>query len=102
MAAAQINNIASAMAASLSDSDKSVRTLSKKKASTGVLRSNKSQKKAHNHYGIQSYCVLFKKVGMPKRKYMSHSSEDCYGVRTNRTIKDVMGGSIESSTDAVK
>ena len=39
---------------------------------------------------------------MPERKYTSHSSKDFTGLRTNRTIKDVIGGTVGSSTDAVK
>ena len=100
--AANIKNIASAMAASLYDSYKSARIPRKKKARTGVLRSNKPQKKAHKHHGIQRYCVLYKKAGMPEKKYMQNSAEDCTGVRTNQTIKDGMGGSVEISTDNVK
>ena len=69
-----IKKIASARAASLSNSNNSVRILIKKKAKTGVLRSNKSPKKAHRHHGIQCYCVICKKAGMPERKYTPHSS----------------------------
>ena len=69
-AAVQINNIAFARAASISDSNKSVRIMRKKKAKTGVLRSKKYPKKAHSmHHGIQRYCVIFNKAGMPDRKY---------------------------------
>ena len=56
--AAQIKKIASARAASLSDSDESKRITRKKKARTGVLCSNKLQKKLHNHHSIQRHCVL--------------------------------------------
>ena len=60
------------------------------------------RKRAHKHHGIQSYCVLFKKAGMPEQTYMPHSSDYFTDVRTNRTIKDVMGGSVVNSTDTVK
>ena len=73
-----------------------------KKARTGVLRSNKPQKKAHNHHIIQSYCVLFKKAGMPHRKCMLHSAKDCMCASANRTIKGGMVVSVGSSTDTVK
>ena len=46
--------------------------------------------------------MLSKKVGLSEQKYMSHSSEDCTGVSTNRTIKDVMGGYVGSITYTVK
>ena len=62
--ALQIKRIASARAASLSESNKSMKILRKKKDKTGVSRSNKSPKRVHNrHHGIQRYCVICKKVG---------------------------------------
>ena len=55
-AATQIKKIASAISESLSDSAGSVRILRKKKARTGILRSNKGpQKKVHKHHGTQRY-----------------------------------------------
>ena len=33
-----------------------------------------------------------KKSGIPELKYLSHSTEDCIGMHTRRTIKDGMGG----------
>ena len=39
---------------------------------------------------------------MPERKYMFHSTKDCTGVRTNRSIKDGMGVPIGSSTHVVQ
>ena len=39
---------------------------------------------------------------MPEQKYMSHSAEDCAGMRTNWTIKYGMGVSVGSSADTVK
>ena len=73
-AAEQINNIASARAASISYSNESARIPREKRSSTGVLPSNKPQKRAHNLHSIQLYCVLCKKSVMPERKYMSHSA----------------------------
>ena len=39
---------------------------------------------------------------MTEQNYMSHSSKDCTGVRTNWNIKDGMGGYVVSRTDTVK
>ena len=39
---------------------------------------------------------------MSERNYMSHSSKDCTGMRTKRTIKDGMGGYVGSRDDTVK
>ena len=39
---------------------------------------------------------------MPECKYASHSSEDCTGVRTNCSVKDVMGGPIGIRTHDVQ
>ena len=100
-AAVQIKNIASARESSLSDSDKSARNPRKKKASTGVLRSKTPHKKAHKHHGIQQYCVICKKVGMPERKFMPHSAEDFTGVHTNQTITYGMGGSVGGRADTM-
>ena len=76
MAATQIKIIASARAASLSDSDGSVRIPRKKKARTGVLCSNKEPNiSAPNHNVTQNYVVLLKKAGIYERKYMSNSSK---------------------------
>ena len=97
-----MKNIASARADSLSDIDESARIPRKKKARAGVLHSNKPHKKSHKNHGIQRYCVLCKKAGMPDRKYMYHSAGDFTGVRTNRNIKDVMEGSIGSRADTMK
>ena len=101
-AAAHIKKIASSREASLSDIDKSARNQRKKKARTGVLCSNKYQKRANKHHGIKSYCVIYNKLGIPERKYMLHSYKDCTVMHTNRTIKDGMGGSVGSRTDTVK
>ena len=74
----------------------------KKNSRTGVLCYNKYPKKSHKHHGIHSYCVLCNKAGIPEHKYMLHSAKDFTGMCTNRTIKDVMGGSVESSTGNTK
>ena len=59
-AATQLNKIASDREASLSDSDKYVRILRKKKARTGALISYKGpQKKSHKYHGTQKICVIF-------------------------------------------
>ena len=64
--AVHIMNISSARSAYISNSDKSVRIPRKKKARTGVLRSKKSPTREHDrHHGVQSYCVIYKKEGMP-------------------------------------
>ena len=96
-AANQINNIASDRAVYISDRDEYTRIPRNNKANTGILRSKKGpQKKANKRHGTQHYCVLCKKALMPEKKYMSHSSDDCTGIRTNLTIKDGMGGSVGS------
>ena len=97
-----IKKIAYAREASLSDSNKYVRIPRKNKFKTVVLRSNKSPKKAHRYHGIERYFVLCKKAGIPERKYTSYSVKDCTGVCTNRSIKDLMLGTVGSTTDAVK
>ena len=35
------------------------------------------QHKTASYHGTQRYCVLCKKAGWPKRRYKSHSSEQC-------------------------
>ena len=102
-AATQIKKIASAMSASLYDSDKSTRNIGRNKASTGIRISNNApQKKAYKHHGSQKYCVLYKKEGITDHNYMSHIAKDCTGMRTKRTIKDGMGGSVGGRADTVK
>ena len=40
---------------------------------------------------------------MHEKKYMSHSSEDCFGKRSyQNSIKDGLGGPVGSRDDAVK
>ena len=101
--ATQIKKIASARVASLSGNNESVKIPRKKKASTGVLHSNKGpQKKAHKYHGTQPYFVPCNKSGMPERKYIPHSVEDCTGQRTNQTIKDGMVEYVTRRPDTVK
>ena len=98
-----IKNIDSAMVASLSESDKSVRIPMRKKVKTGVLDSHKFPRRAHDrHHGAHRYCLLCKKAVIPERKYALHSTEYCTGVRTKRFIKDGIGGPIGSRTHAVQ
>ena len=99
----QIKKITSDREASLSDSNKSMKIPRKKKEKTGVSCSNKTPKRVHSrHHGIQRYCVICEKSGMPERKYTSHSSKDCTFVLTRRSIKDVLGGPMGSSIDPMK
>ena len=87
----QIKNISSARVASHSDSNKSVRIPSKKKTSTGVLLKN-LKRKASKHHGTQRHFVIHKKAGITERKYMLHSSEDCFGKRSDQNpIRDGLG-----------
>ena len=59
--------------------------------------------RAHiRHHGIYHYCVICKKAGMPERKYISHSADDCTGVRTNRPIKYGMVIPMGIRNEAVK
>ena len=103
MAAGHIKNIASARAASLSDRKKSARITRRNKARTGVSNSHKTPRRAHDrHHGTHRYCILYKKSGMTKRKYMSHSTEDWAGMCTNHHIKDGMGGPDGSRNHAVQ
>ena len=80
-AADKINNIAAFKETQdNSESDASARVPHKKKARTGVLPiRNQQNKNAPKHIYAQCYYVLFKKAGMPDRKYKSHSSETCFG-----------------------
>ena len=74
-----------------------------KKTNTGVSNSHNSTRRSHDrHHGAQRYCVIFKKAGFPEHKYMLHSTEDCNGVRTNRSIKDEIGGPVRIRTHAVQ
>ena len=44
-------------------------------------------KKTPKHHEAQSYCVLCKKTGMPERKYILHSSKNCFGKRYDQHSK---------------
>ena len=46
--------------------------------------------------------MLCKKEGIPDKRYMLHISEDYTGVRTNRTVKDRIGGYVGIRNDTVK
>ena len=104
--ATQINNIASARAAFLSDSNGSIRILRKNNSriGAGVLCSKTlSHNKAPKNHSNQRHLVLCKKAGIPERKYISHIAEDCFGKRTNqKIIKDGLGGHMVSRYEAVK
>ena len=86
-----------------SDIKKFVRVLRKKKARTGVLSSRKQNgKNTPKHHGVQKYCLIFNKAGMPEIKYTSHISENCFGKRLNQqSIKDGLGGSLCNRADSV-
>ena len=61
--AVYIKNIDSAMEASLSDSDESMRVPRRKISKTGVSNSHKSPRRAHyRHHGAQRYRLLCKKI----------------------------------------
>ena len=98
-----INKMASTRSAYKYDSDYSASIPRRRKAKTGVLRSNKIPRRSHDrHHGVHCYCVLCKKSVMPERKYPTHSSKDCTGVRTKRPIKDGMGGTILNRINALQ
>ena len=98
-----IKNISYYREASQSDSDESVRIPIRKKAKTGVLRSNKPPRRAHySHHGVQRYCVIFKKEVIHERKYMLYSTDDFTGMRTKLPIKDGIGGPMGSRTNSMK
>ena len=102
-AAGHIKKIDSARAASLSNSNESMRVMHRKKAKTDVSNSHKPPRREHKrHHGAQCYFVIYKKAGMPECKYMSHSTEYCTGVRTKRSIKDGMGGPVGIRNHAVQ
>ena len=103
-AANQINRISTSRAASHSDSDESIRVLSKKRSRNGVLPNLKYQgKKTPKHHIAQRYCVLCNKAGITEWKYIPHSSGDCFGKRSDQnSIKDGLEGSLGSRDDATK
>ena len=104
-AAAQIKKLATSKAALVnSDRNMSVKVPHKEKASICVLLVRKQQfKKTHKNYGSQSYCVLWKKSLMPERNWKLHSSQNCFGRRSDQSpIKDVLEGGLGNTSDAVK
>ena len=75
----------------------------RKKNNTSVSNSRKSPRRAYyRHHGAKRYCVIYKKAGICEYNYASHSTKDCTGVRTKRSIKYVMGVSIGSRTHSVQ
>ena len=105
-AATKIKNIASDRSDYLSDSGRSVRIPRNKKArfGTGVIRSKKvPNNKVPEHHGTQRQCVLFKKAGMPGRKYMAHSAEFCFENHNNqKTTMNGLSGPMGGRSEAVK
>ena len=98
-----IKKIDSGRAASLSDSEEYVRIHNSKKSKTGVLRSKKSSRWAHDrHNCLYRYCLICKKAGMIERKYLLNIADDYTGVRTKRPIKDGIGGPMGSRTNAAQ
>ena len=58
--------------------------------------------KTPNHHGIQLYFALFKKAGMPDRKYMSHISENCFGKRSDqKSINKGLGVYLGNRADTI-
>ena len=106
ISANHINKIASAIVDSLSDSDRSVSIMRKKKArlGAGVLCSNRGTKsKEPKNPGIQCHCMIYRKAGIPEREYMSQSDEDCFGKCSDqKPIKDGLGSPMGSRAEAVK
>ena len=100
----QINRLATSRAASNYDSNESGRVPCKKRASTCVIPNRKYWGgKTPNHNGIQRYCALCKKAGIPERKYMLHRSENCLGKRSNHnSVKEELGGSLGNRDYSVK
>ena len=59
--------------------------------------------RAHDmHHDVHHYGVIYKKEGMPERKYLLHKSEDCTGMRTKCSIKYGMVGPMGSRTNDVQ
>ena len=56
----------------------------------------------HKQHVTQRYCVICNKAGMTDQKYMSHSYEECTGMRTKWNIKDGMRVYVGSRADTVK
>ena len=79
----QIKNIPTFIVAPHSDSNESVRVPRKNKAWNDV-QFKKQGKKTPEHHGAQSYGLLCVKEGMPERNYMCHSSEECFGKRSDQ------------------
>ena len=73
------------------------------KARTGVLPECKQQgNNTPKNKCYQHYCVLFKKAGMPERKYKSNRPEKCFGCRFGQeSIKEGLRGKLGNREKAV-
>ena len=80
-AVTHIKRLATSIASPISsDCDESVRVPRKKRVRKGVLPNRKQQRVTMpNNHGAQRYCVISNKAGIPEQKYMSYSSENCFG-----------------------
>ena len=56
---------------------------SEKKWEKDLKAIKKQNKILYRHHGVQRYCVLCNKAGMPELKYASHSAEDFTSMRNN-------------------
>ena len=104
-AADQIKRLSASKAAPANyDSNASAKVTHKNEERTGVLPDCKNQgKKNSKHKGPHSYCVLFNKAGMPKRKYKLHSSENCLGKKSDQeSTKEGLGESLGNRATVVK
>ena len=86
-----------------SNSYASIRVLRNNNESTGVLPARKQQgKKNPKHSIAHSYCILFKKAGIPESKWKLHSSDNYFGKSSYQaTIKDVLEGGMGNKANAV-
>ena len=90
-AAYQIGKLSvSKEAPAISNSDTSTRVPHKKNERTGVLLAqNQKGKTTPNHSISHSYCILFKKSGIPEIKWKLHSSDNCFvKISYQASIKD--------------
>ena len=100
-AATKIKKIKTSRETSHYESNESIKVPCMKKARTGVIR--KKQGGKPKHHGVQRYCVLFKKAGMPKQKYMLHLTGDFFGKRSNhKSVKDKLLIHLGNKDEAVK
>ena len=87
-----------------SDRNERPRVLHNNKARAGVLSDFKHNKnKKPKHGGIQRYCVIRNRAGIPDHEYMPHSAETCFGNRSNQvSLKKGLGGNLGNRYAAVK